>query len=504
MMKKVQARKTPDKTMREVAPNAAKTLTALREMGYDSQASIMDLVDNSIDAGATLVDITIKESGKSCVIDILDDGKGMDEKTLAEALRLGSDTEHTAEDLGKFGMGLVTASLSMARNIWIVTRQEGKTGYEATFDMGTIERENKFVISLTPARSDKVVGVLDQHGTLVRLSQIDRINDRNVARFAANLRTKLGQVYRHFLAKGVKLVVNRRQVVRYDPLMLEHPATEVILDSKFDLGDGTEAKLVVVELPELGQAGDAENNIFPDNSGFYVVRNGREIIAGETFGFYKKHHAYSHFRAELSYTGKSTVFHEDIKKASIHPDDKLLERLRRLTEKLIAQSGRRGRDREDAAPLALTHKSSEAVINQRLAALAGAPELAEKLAEEAPKKRGRPTKQEQEERAEREAKEAKQRAKVPAVSFIEADAGDTGRFFTASKEDGKLVIAYNTRHPFVRMVAESKQKQASAILDLVSFSLAKAEEDVPDGKKLINKACDYLKALSSPEASNGK
>lgn len=505
-MTKAPPKKTTPANVREVNPNAARTLAALREMGYDSQASILDLIDNSIDAGAKRVDVTIREAGKSFVIDIQDDGKGMDEKTLNEALRLGSDTEHDEKtDLGKFGMGLVTASLSMARNIWIITRQEGKTAYEATFDMDTIERTNKFVITLNPARGEKVMGSLDKHGTIVRLSQIDRVNDRNVARFAANLRTKIGQVYRHFLATGIEIAVNRKQVVRYDPLMLEHPATEIILDSKFDLGDGTEAKLVVVELPELGVAGDAENNVFPDNSGFYVVRNGREIIAGETFGFYKKHHAYSHFRAELSYSGTSTVFHEDVKKSSIHPDDRLLDKLKRLTEKLIAQSGRRGRDREDAAPVQLTHKSAEATINLRLAALAGATELVEKLADAAPKKRGRPTKAEQDERAEREEKEAAQRAKVPAVTFIEADEGDKGRFFTATKQDGKLVIAYNTRHPFVRMVAESKQRQASAILDLVAFSLAKAEEEVPEGKKLVNKACDYLKLLSSPEAAtNGK
>jgi hypothetical protein len=99
----------------EVAPNAAKTLSALREMGYDSFSSVLDLIDNSIDAEATKIAVTMKEAGKDIVIDIRDNGSGMDEKTLTEALRLGSDTEHDVkEDLGKFGMGLVTASISLA------------------------------------------------------------------------------------------------------------------------------------------------------------------------------------------------------------------------------------------------------------------------------------------------------------------------------------------------------------------------------------------------------
>jgi hypothetical protein len=511
--------KTATSRYTEVAPNAHRTMSALREMGYDSFASVADLIDNSIDAGATRVDVNVREVGKKAlVIDVVDDGKGMDAKTLAEALRLGSDTDHTDphKRLGKFGMGLVTASISMARSVWVVTREDKKQAFEADFDLGTIERENKFVIALKPA-GPKAVELIGDHGTLVRLSQIDRINDTNVARFAATLRTKLGQVYRHFLAKGVTIAVNNRKVERYDPLMLEHPATEVILDTTLDLGDGTRGTLKVVELPELGQAGDAENNIFPDNSGFYVVRNGREIIAADTFGFYKKHHSYSHFRAELAYEGSTTVLHEDIKKASIHPDDRLRDKLRGLTEKLIAQSGRRGRDRAEAAPVKLSHKSAEAAINSRLSLMVNGPsrnalQAVQEAAGATPppdapiggKKRGRPSKAE----AEAKAKAAKEEADKPAplapkqqppkVEFIEVDAGEKGRFFTAEQKNGNITISYNTRHPLVRLVADSKQKQSAAVLDMVAFSLAKAEIDVPEGTKLVNRTCDYLSLLASP------
>lgn len=516
-MKKTIAKKPPspsDHKFTEVAPNAKRTLEALREMGYDSFASIMDLLDNSVDAAAKRVEIWIRETGKSITVEILDDGRGMDEKTLAESLRLGSDTEHTKTDLGKFGMGLVTASLSMARSIYVLTRQDGKPAYEADFDLDTISHHNRFVISLRPASGKAVINTLEKHGTLVKLTNIDRINDRNVARFAANLRTKLGQVYRHFLEQGVEILVNGRKVQRYDPLLLDHPETEIVLDTKLDLGDGTEATLKVVELPELGTQGDAEANIFPHNSGFYVVRNGREIIAGETFGFYRHHHSYSHFRAELAYQGQTTVFHEDIKKSSIHPDDKLLDKLRKLTEKLIAQSGRRGRDRGGDEPVRLTHKATQEVINNKFALIAKGPTAADlaavragtpapeaKPAEpEAPKKRGRPTKEEAEARAKAQAEEEAKRAALPPqpkVEFIEVDAGEKGRFFQVETDKkGNITVQYNSRHPLVRMVAETKQPKVAAVLDMLSFALAKAEIDVPEGKKLINRACDYLAILA--------
>src|ERR1051325_1718436 len=96
-------------------PNARRTMEALREMGYDSYASILDIIDNAIDAQSTLVQISIAEQKGDIIITIEDDGDGMDEENLSEALRLGSETEREAGDLGKFGMGLVTASIGLSQ-----------------------------------------------------------------------------------------------------------------------------------------------------------------------------------------------------------------------------------------------------------------------------------------------------------------------------------------------------------------------------------------------------
>lgn len=460
----------------EVAPNAARTMSAMREMGYDSFAAVMDLIDNSIDAGSKNVEVTIKELSKgSLVIDIVDDGKGMDAKTLTEALKLGSKVEHAdpTKRLGKYGMGLVTASISMARNVWVLTREAGKTAVETTFDLDTIDQQNKFVIT-APKQADgrrvtEAFG-MDGHGTLVRLSKIDRINDTNVSRFAGNLRAKLGQTYRHFLSSGVKLVVNARRVQRYDPLMLDHPQTGTVLDTTLDLGDGTKATLKVVELPDLGQIGDAEAGIFPHNSGFYVVRNNREIISGETFGFYRHHHSYSHFRAEIAYHGTSTVFHEDIKKSSIHPDDRLRERLSKLTKSLIENSGRGGRERGADKPVRIGGKMAD-MINAKLAP-----------AEPETKKGGK--------------KESEKPA--PQVEFAQVEIEERGRFSHAEQKDGKFVVYYNTKHPLVRMVAEQKHLRASSLLDMMSFALARAEGEAKgDAGKLLKLAGDYLALLAS-------
>src|SRR6266699_5528677 len=101
----------PPQFVRDNPPNARRTIEALRELGYDSYGSVMDLLDNSVDAQASDIKITISEEKGDIRIVIEDDGLGMDEDTLDEALRLGSDTQRDTGDLGKFGLGLVTASI---------------------------------------------------------------------------------------------------------------------------------------------------------------------------------------------------------------------------------------------------------------------------------------------------------------------------------------------------------------------------------------------------------
>jgi len=272
----------------------------------------------------------------------------------------------------------------------------------------------------------------------------------------------------------MKLMVNNRHVVRYDPLMLDHPETEIVLNTTLDLGDGTKATLKAVELPDLGTDGDMLNKIFPHNSGFYVCRNGREIIAGNTFGFYRHHHSYSHFRAELSYAGNSTVFHEDVKKSSIHPDDRLLKKLKDLTEKYWIQSGRRGRERVADTPVRLHHGSSEEAINAKLATMATPAKKPDR------------------------AKTAASDSTAPRIRFSTFDgAARGGRWFTSSAKNGEIVVCFNTRHPAVRAMAGIKHSQATNLLHSIVAAIARAEVDLKDSGTLLERASEYLAVLAT-------
>jgi len=129
----------------ENPPNARRTMEALRELGYDSYSSILDILDNCIDAHGAKIDIEIGEQKGDIVITIDDDGTGMDEETLSEALRLGSDTEREAGDLGKFGMGLVTASIGLSQSVDVLTKEVDGPALCGGFDLEQIAAENRFV-----------------------------------------------------------------------------------------------------------------------------------------------------------------------------------------------------------------------------------------------------------------------------------------------------------------------------------------------------------------------
>ena len=95
-------------------PNPARLIESLRHVGYGNYEAIADLVDNCFDAEADRVFIQISQHRGDFHITVADNGWGMGRETLDQALKLGSLTERDiATDLGKFGMGLVTASLSL-------------------------------------------------------------------------------------------------------------------------------------------------------------------------------------------------------------------------------------------------------------------------------------------------------------------------------------------------------------------------------------------------------
>jgi len=468
----------------ENPPHARRTMEALRELGYDSYASILDILDNCIDAHATIINVEIGEQKGDIVITIDDDGTGMDEDTLSEALRLGSDTEREAGDLGKFGMGLVTASIGLSQSVEVLTKEVDGPALCGGFDLEQIAAENRFVKWIGLATKEQAASFPRTKGTRVRLSKTDRISNRNATTFANTLRPRIGQVFRKFLKSGVTITVNGKPVDPIDPLMLSDAKTRLVLDTEIEVDGKGAAILRVVDLPDFGGAGNTSAGIIPQNSGFYVVRNNREIMEAHTFGFYKKHPDYSHFRAELSFDGSLDAhFHTDVKKMSIHPSQSFLDKLRQATQALITESGREGRARANTEKGQIDHSTAEANITRRASLIPKPKALIEKRTP-----RGRTGTHPHRDGEKPRTPHVTNLRTISGlkVAFDEGDYGEQSPFYLVKQEGRTITVTYNREHPFYREFLEhAADPKVVAILDYLVFAIANSELLVPEQANIV-------------------
>ena len=115
---------------RHAPPKAAAMIEALRGLGYTTATALADIIDNSIAAGADKVEIQFSWDGDASTVAVLDNGLGMDEAELDLAMRLGEKSpldERGTHDLGRFGLGLKTASFSQCRRLTVASRKHGMT-----------------------------------------------------------------------------------------------------------------------------------------------------------------------------------------------------------------------------------------------------------------------------------------------------------------------------------------------------------------------------------------
>lgn len=257
----------------QVVPAAARTISSLRDIGYELPQAVADLVDNSVSAGATTVSVDLHFNGTDSWIRIADNGYGMDTATLTESLRYGSVREYGGDDLGKFGFGLKTASTSQCRRVVVASRRalERARVEVRALDLSYIERTNKWeILVVEPAdRPAHLVEPLrDTTGTVVLWEDLDRILDykdpwgswakRKLLDRAEAIAEHLGMVFHRFLSgqapgRKLKILVNGAVVDPWDPFCRNEQATTALPELDFRVASESGMGIVHVSpfiLPE--------------------------------------------------------------------------------------------------------------------------------------------------------------------------------------------------------------------------------------------------------------
>lgn len=203
----------------EVAPSAARLTGSLRDIGYDFPTAVADLVDNSITANASRINIYTQFEPNGSYILISDDGDGMTESGLIEALRFGTRRTYGSNELGRFGLGLKTGSFSQCRRLTVVTRTAPKRAHFhiMTVDLNRIARTDRWDITVneTSAAIERAKDLLrESPGTVVVWEDLDRVlperyaesgwGRRRLRNLAAKTAEHLAMVFHRFIEGSVE------------------------------------------------------------------------------------------------------------------------------------------------------------------------------------------------------------------------------------------------------------------------------------------------------------
>jgi hypothetical protein len=198
----------------DVTPSARRLTGSLRDIGYDFVAALADVVDNSVAADASTVDVEIVFRGADSYVLIADNGSGMVESSLLEALRFGTRRDYEWGELGRYGLGLKTASISQCRRLSVVTRRSPTRRRIAakTLDLAHIEETDRWEVIDPPADCfafRSLDWLNDGPGTVVVWEDLDRVLPENrpdsgwarrrFDQLAERSRAYLGMVFHRFL-----------------------------------------------------------------------------------------------------------------------------------------------------------------------------------------------------------------------------------------------------------------------------------------------------------------
>lgn len=361
-----------------VNPDPAGTVSSLGSLGYSLEAAVADLVDNSIAAKASTVDVVTAWDGAASWIALVDDGTGMDEAAVTVAMRIagrGPATDRTATDLGRFGLGLKTASFSQARQLVVDARTPRQPWVTRTWDLAVVEAAGEWRLGkAAPVDAESLVERLRdgrKRGTTVLWRNLHRLTpagsrrgdrdlEKHFYRELANVQAHLGMVFHRYLrSRRLVLTMNGTPIRPWDPFLSSQQQTQRLPAETVRLA-GRDVRVEGFVLPHrryfTEQSFDAAGGPkgWLDQQGFYVYRRDRLIVAGGWLGLsgLKKDERYILARLAVDVPAElDETWSIDVRKSSATPPHALRSTLDR-----IAKATR------DKAGKVLTHRGGAAAI----------------------------------------------------------------------------------------------------------------------------------------------
>ena len=492
-----------------------KFIQATRDSGYKGTSSaISELVDNSLQAGATSITISLTvdedDVGRPIIVSIIDNGSGMDLQTLRTALRFGGSTRFNDRNgLGRYGMGLPNSSFSQAKRVTVHTWKSNSgrvlTSYLDLEEIaaGDLTNVPKPVWINRPG----FVNGYDS-GTAVTWSQCDRLDNKRISTITRKLLGSLGRQFRHYLWDGICIKVNNEEVQPIDPLYLHTPAlydgaTQFAEDLVYEIAvnpeDLKKVGIVRVRFSELpvgkwSKLSNKEKRIrgISKGAGVSVVRAGREVDYGWFFLGAKRRENYDDWwRCEIMFDPiLDEAFGITHSKQQIRPRPYLVEVLSADIEIIARTLNNRARKAHLNAKITERFSGSEQRASEKDCMLTPLP----------PKPRPRDSVVLDALGKNTDCVKINSDSIKYSIDYriIPTTLNETA-FFNYARDEGKLFLVLNPDHPFYKLVYlplldhdNPNNEIVRSQIDLLLLAIARTEALLEDKKAL--KIAEQLRA----------
>lgn len=347
-----------EKTQAE--PEASSMIETFRAIGYSVEAAIADIIDNSISAGAKNIWVDYEWNGEATIISVIDDGRGMSNDELINAMRPGSKNPldiREAKDLGRFGLGLKTASFSQCKKFSVISKnKDGEISWWC-WDLDYVNNVAKTWTLVNYYPSELFLQKIKQSakGTAVIWWDIDRLtkgtqadNTESMDKFMRTMDTvkkHLSMVFHRFMSEGLKIHFRGREIEPWEPFMIGVDGlqlkADVYLDNRRIMIKGFVLPHRSKLTAEQYNYGKGSKDSWTAHQGFYVYRNKRLLVAGDWLGIgnFKREVHYDLCRIMIDLPNNcDDEWQIDIKKSIARPPLKYREQILSVAKDVRAQA----------------------------------------------------------------------------------------------------------------------------------------------------------------------
>lgn len=338
-------------------PEASSMIETFRAIGYSIETAVADIIDNAISADAKNIWINIDWKGSETWLAIKDDGIGMNNEELINAMRPGSKhplEERKDNDLGRFGLGLKTASFSQCRKLTVISKKNNEACSYWTWDLDFVNETGRWeLIRYIPSPEFEHEMSSLSSGTLVVWNDIDRLcnnlsasDSKALEKFLQTMelvKKHLAMVFHRYIEnRKIKIWFQDRELTAWNPFMPDEPATQSFPEEPLFNGCVTVKGFILPHKSKLSddkfRQGEGTKG-WNGHQGFYIYRNERLLVAGDWLGLFRKEEHYKLSRIAIDLPNNlDAEWQIDIKKSVARPPVILKDQLKAYAVKLRSQA----------------------------------------------------------------------------------------------------------------------------------------------------------------------